>query len=67
MKKRGGGKTEKQKEVCQEQMIVAHQQYINIAQKYLDKAREKILQRSIWLICSEKFFPSLPSGRTLNF
>lgn len=39
MKKRGGGKIEEQKEKRQEQMIAAHQQYMDIAQQYLDKAR----------------------------
>lgn len=39
MKKRGGGGTEKQKEKRQEQMVEAHQQYMDIAQQYLDKTR----------------------------
>ncbi len=39
MKKRGGGKTETQKEKRQEQMVEAHQHYMNIARHYLIKAR----------------------------
>jgi len=51
MKKRGGGKTEEQKEKCQEQVIAAHQLYIDIAQKYLDRARLSLgnLQRLVEL------------------
>lgn len=39
MKKRGGGSSEEQKEKRHEQMVAAHQQYMGIAQQYLDKAR----------------------------
>ncbi len=39
MKKRGGGSSEAQKEKRHEQMVAAHQQYMDIAQQYLDKAR----------------------------
>ncbi len=39
MKKRGGGGTEEQKEKRHEQMVAAHQQYMDIAQQYLGKAR----------------------------
>jgi hypothetical protein len=38
MKKRGGGGTEEQKEKRQEQMVRAHQQYMDIAQQYFNKA-----------------------------
>ena len=39
MKKRGGGNTEAQKARRQEQLMEAHQIYIDTAQPYLDKAR----------------------------
>jgi hypothetical protein len=38
MKKRGGGKTESQKAKRQAQVIEAHQEYIDVAQPFLDKA-----------------------------
>lgn len=51
MKKRGGGGTEAQKEKRQAQMVVAHQQYMDVAQKYLDRARASLdnLQRLVEL------------------
>ena len=39
MKKRGGGGSEAQKEKRQEQMVEAHQQYMDVARQYLDKVR----------------------------
>ena len=39
MKKRGGGKTEEQKAKRKARMEEAHQDYIDVAQGYLDKAR----------------------------
>jgi len=39
LKKRGGGKTEEQKAKRQMEMVEAHQQYIDTAQAYLEKAR----------------------------
>lgn len=39
MKKRGGGKTESQKTQRHARVLAAHQDYIDVAQHYLDKAR----------------------------
>lgn len=39
LKKRGGGQTEAQKARRQTQVVEAHQQYVDVVQGYLDKAR----------------------------
>jgi hypothetical protein len=41
-KKRARAKTEEQKKKCTELVIEAHQEYIDVAQKYLDKARHTL-------------------------
>jgi hypothetical protein len=42
MKKRGGGKTEEQKAKRKQQMVLAHQTYIDVAKHYLEKARSSL-------------------------
>jgi hypothetical protein len=56
MKKRGGGKTEQQQEKREKQKVEAHQQVMDMAQQYLDKARLslKSLQESAALTSNQK-------------